>query len=81
MSRAMTTKRTYWIGGTATAFLGVALVRLLSPELSGVAGSLAMASGYVLVVGGITLISCATRRESSDAFITVEKDAKDRKRP
>ncbi len=81
MSRAMKEKRAYWIGGTATALLGVALVRLLSPELSGIAGSLAMASGYVLVVAGITLISCATRRKKSEAFITVEKDAKNRKRP
>ncbi len=81
MSRAMKEKRAYWIGGTATAFLGVALVRLLSPELSGFAGSLTMASGYVLVVAGITLISCATRRKRSQAFITVEKDAKNRERP
>ncbi len=77
----MKEKRAFWIGGTAIALLGVALVRLLSPELSGIAGSLAMASGYVLVVAGITLISCATRRKRSEAFITVEKDAKNRKRP
>ncbi len=81
MSRAMTTKRTYWIGGAATAFLGVALVRLAAPELSGLAGSIAMASGYVLVVAGITLISCATRRKGSEAFVPVERSAKDRKRP
>ncbi len=81
MSRTMKEKRAFWIGGTAIALLGVALVRLLSPELSGIAGSLAMASGYVLVVAGITLISCATRRKRSEAFITVEKDAKNRKRP
>ncbi len=81
MSRTMKQKRAYWIGGTVTAFLGVALVRLLSPEFTGVAGSLAMASGYVLVVAGITLISCATRRKRSEAFITVEKEAKNRKRP
>ncbi len=81
MSRTMKEKRAFWIGGTAIALLGVALVRLLSPELSGIAGSLAMASGYVLVVAGITLISCATRRKRSEAFITVEKDAKNRERP
>ncbi len=77
----MKEKQALWIGGTATAFLGVALVRLLSPELSGIAGSLAMATGYVLVVAGITLISCATRRKRSEAFFTVEKDAKNRERP
>ncbi len=81
MSRTMKEKRAFWIGGTVIALLGVALVRLLSPEISGVAGSLTMALGYVLVVAGITLISCATRRKRSEAFITVEKDAKNRKRP
>jgi hypothetical protein len=81
MSRAMKDKRAYWIGGTVTAFVGVALVRLIAPEVSGIAGSLAMALGYALVVAGITIISCATRRKKSEAFITVEKDAKDRKRP
>jgi len=55
----MTGKRAYWIGGTATAFFGVGLVRLLAPELSGTPSTIAMASGYVLVVVGITLISFA----------------------
>ena len=77
----MKDKQAYWIGGTVTAFLGVALVRLVAPELSGIAGSLAMASGYVLVVAGITVISCATRRKRSEAFITIDNDAKDRERP
>ncbi len=81
MNRSMKQKQVYWIGGTVTAFVGVGLVRLLAPEISGLAGSLAMASGYVLVVAGITLISCATRRKRSEAFITVERNAKDRKRP
>ncbi len=81
MSRAMKQKQAYWFGGTVIAFLGVALVKLLSPELSGFAGSLAMASGYVMVVAGITLISCATRRKGAEAFITIEKSAKHRKRP
>jgi hypothetical protein len=81
MSRVMKDKRAYWIGGTVTALLGVALVRLVAPELTGIAGSLTMALGYALVVAGITIISCATRRKKSEAFITVEKNAKDRKRP
>ena len=80
MSRAMKQKQAYWIGGAVTGFVGVALVRLLSPEISGLAGSLAMAFGYMLVVAGITLISCATRRKSSDAFIAIDNDANDRKR-
>ncbi len=73
MSRAMTQKQAGWIGGTVTGFVGVALVRLVAPELSGLAGPLARALGYVLVVAGITLISCATRRKGPDAFITVER--------
>ncbi len=77
----MNGKRAYWIGGTATAFLGVGLVRLVAPEISGTLSSLAMASGYVLVVAGITVISCATRRKRSEAFITIDNDAKDRERP
>lgn len=77
MNRVMKQKRAYWVGGTVIAVFGVALVRLLAPELSGFAGSLAMASGYVLVVAGITLISFATRRKRSEAFITIEKSAKD----
>ncbi len=77
----MKEKRAFWIGGTVIAFLGVALVRLLSPELAGTLSPLAMALGYVLVVAGITLISCATRRKGPDAFITIDNEANDRKRP
>lgn len=76
MNRAMKEKKAYWIGGTVTAFLGVALLRLLSPELAGVPGSIAAAAGYTLVIGGITIITCATRRKKSEAFITLEKDAR-----
>ncbi len=81
MSRAMTQKQACWIGGTVTGFVGVALVRLVAPELSGTLSPLAMALGYVLVVAGITLISCATRRKGPDAFITIDNEANDRKRP
>ncbi len=77
----MTRKRAYWIGGTVTAFGGVALVRLVAPELSGTPSLLAMALGYVLAVAGITLISLATRRKGPDAFITVENSASGRRRP
>ena len=77
----MSRKRALWIGGTATAFLGVGLVRLLAPELSGTAGSIAMASGYTLVVTGITGISFATRRKGPEAFVTADKPVKGRKRP
>ncbi len=77
MNRAMRQKKAYWIGGTITGFAGIALVRLVAPELAGVAASFAVAAGFVLVVAGITIIACATRRKPSEAFITVETDAKD----
>ena len=64
MSRSMGKKRAYWIGGTATASLGVALVRLLAPELSEMAGSLAMASGSALVVAA-AMTRTALKRPSS----------------
>lgn len=80
MNNVMKEKRLYWIGGTVTAFLGVALVRLLSPALAGVPGSLASAAGYALVVLGITIIAFATRRTKSEAFITMETDATDSER-
>ena len=77
MNRTMKAKRAYWIGGTIAAFLGVTFVRLLSPELAGVYGSVAAAAGYALVIAGITIIAGATRREDSEAFITMEKNGKD----
>ena len=77
MNRAMKEKRAYWIGGTIAAFLGVVLVRLVAPELAGVHGSVAIAAGYALAIAGVAIIACATRREESEAFITMEKDAKD----
>ncbi len=80
MNRAMREKKAYWIGGTITGFAGIALVRLVAPELAGVAASFAVAAGFVLVVAGITIIACATRRKPSEAFITVETDAKDSER-
>jgi sulfite exporter TauE/SafE len=70
----MKAKKAYWIGGTLTAFLGVGLVRLLAPALVGVAGSLATAVGYVLVIAGITIIARATRRNGSEPIETIEHD-------
>ena len=75
MSGPMKEKKALWIGGTITAFVGVALLRLLSPELAGVAGWAAAAVGYGLVIVGITTLACATRRKPSEAFIAIEKKA------
>jgi len=70
-------KKAYWIGGTLTALLGVGLVRLLAPALAGVASSLVVVAGYLLVIVGITIVALATRRKDSEAFLTIEKEAKD----
>ncbi len=77
MNRAMKEKKAYWIGGIVTGFLGVALVRLVAPELAGVAALATAALGFALVIAGLTIIGCATRRRRSDAFIVIEKDASD----
>ncbi len=77
MNQAMRDKKAYWIGGTAAGAVGVALVRLLAPALDGLAGLAIAAAGYALVVAGITIIALATRRGTSEAFITVDKDAAD----
>lgn len=73
----MIERKAYWIGGTLTALLGVVLVRLLSPALAGIAGSLADIIGYLLVIVGITVVALATRRPGSEPYITVENEAKD----
>lgn len=76
MNNVMKEKRLYWIGGTVTAFLGVALVRILSPELADIPGYAAAALGYALVIAGITIIACATRRKQAEALVTIERDVK-----
>ena len=70
-------KKAYWIGGTLTALLGVGFVRLLAPALADVASSLVIVAGYLLVIVGITILALATRRKDSEAFLTIEKEAKD----
>ena len=70
-------KKAYWIGGTLAALLGVGFVRLLAPALAGVASSLVIVAGYLLVIIGIAIIALATRRKDSEAFLTIEKEAKD----
>jgi hypothetical protein len=57
-------KRAFWIGGTLAGFLGVGLVRLVAPELAGLPGSVALVTGYFMVVAGLTIIACGTRRRS-----------------
>jgi protein-S-isoprenylcysteine O-methyltransferase Ste14 len=73
----MMERKAHWIGGTLTALLGVVLVRLVAPALAGVAGSLAVVVGYLLVIVGITVVARATRPLGSEAFLTIEQEAKD----
>ena len=80
MSQAIRDRKAYWIGGTLAAFAGVALVRLLAPELAGDLRTVVLAAGYILVVAGITIIAFGTRRKGGEAFIVVEKSPKGRKR-
>ena len=73
----MMERKAHWIGGTVTALVGVGLVRLLAPALAGFAGSLVVVVGYLLVVVGITVVARAARPQGSEAFPTIEQEAKD----
>jgi len=50
-------RKTYWIAGTVVAFIGVAAVRLVAPELNGAVGKVSLISGYVLSLAGIIIIA------------------------
>ena len=76
----MKEKQGYWVGGTLTGLLGVALVRLLAPELSGTLVTITLAVGYAMVVAGLTIIAFATKRDRSDSFIAADKRSKNRDR-
>jgi sulfite exporter TauE/SafE len=73
----MRERKAYWIGGTLTALLGVAVIRLLSPDLAGVSRSIVLVAGYALVAVGLAIIAAATRRKASEAFITINKETQD----
>ena len=62
-------KKNYWIGGSIIAFSGVALVKLLAPDLNGFWQQALQAVGYLLVIAGLTILACATRRTAGDEFI------------
>ncbi|MDP6345347.1 MAG: hypothetical protein QF491_17545 [Alphaproteobacteria bacterium] len=68
MTGRMRQRRAYWLGGTATALVGVGLARLLSPELAGTAATVTQAAGYLLVAVGIAILAAATRRRDAEAF-------------
>ncbi len=68
MKRVLGERRNYWIAGTAKAFLGAALVRLISPEFEGTLGWAALGAGHFLVIAGLTIIVFGTRRRPEEAF-------------
>ena len=80
MKRVLGERRAYWIGGTATAFLGAALVRLVSPELEGSLGWVTLGAGHFLVIAGLTIIVFGTRRKPEEAYITVARDPAPKRR-
>ena len=71
MKRVLGERRKFWIAGTATAFLGAALVRLISPDIEGALGYVVLGSGHFLVIAGLTIIVFGTRRRPEEAFISV----------
>ena len=73
MNQTMKDKKGYWIGGSVIAFSGVALVRLVAPELSGGWASLVLMIGITLVIAGITTITFGTKRKQSESFIQSDK--------
>lgn len=74
MKRVLGEKRNYWIAGTGTAFLGAALVRLISPEFEGALGYVVLGAGHFLVIAGLTIIVFGTRRKADEAFVVVDRD-------
>ena len=68
MKRVLGERQNYWIAGTAIAFLGAALVRLISPEIEGALGWVTLGTGHFLVIAGLTIIVFGTRRRPEDAF-------------
>ncbi|MBN1473461.1 MAG: hypothetical protein JW914_02495 [Syntrophaceae bacterium] len=57
----MKEKKIFWINGTIVALTGVALARLLAPQLSGVFNKLTLVCGYLLALTGIIVLAYACR--------------------
>jgi len=54
-------RKVYWIAGTAVAIIGVAGVRLIAPQLTGIISKVVLISGYVLSLAGIIIIAYAAK--------------------
>jgi hypothetical protein len=55
-------RKLYWIAGTAVALTGVATVRLVAPELTGLTNKTALIAGYLVSLAGITILAYAAKR-------------------
>ena len=65
----MRAKKAYWIGRThSPPCSGFGLVDCWLPRWQDLAGSLAIVTGYLLVIVGITIVARATRRKDSEAL-------------
>lgn len=78
MKRVLGERRKFWIAGTATAFLGAALVRLIAPEIEGALGWATLGAGHFLVIAGLAILVFGTRRRPEEAFIKVDREAASR---
>lgn len=74
-------KKNYWIGGSLAAFSGVFLVKLVAPAMTGTWQQVLQVAGYLLVFAGITIISCATRRQKGEEFLDAPEKSNQRKKP
>lgn len=62
-------KIVYWISGSLTGLTGVILVRLVSPGISGIPEKFVIITGYLMVIAGIGILACATRRKKHEAYL------------
>jgi len=74
-------KKNHWIGGGIAAFSGVILVKLVAPDLSGSWQQALQVAGYVLVIAGLLIIACATRRQEEEAFIDAPEKSNQKGKP
>ena len=74
-------KKIHWIGGSLAAFSGVVLVRLVVPDLTGFWQQALQVAGYVLVLVGFAIITCATRRQKGEEFMAPPEKSKQKDKP
>ena len=73
-------KKIHWIGGSLAAFSGVVLVRLVVPDITGFWQQALKVAGYVLVLVGFAIITCATRREKGEEFLDMPEKSNKKNR-